>query len=106
MVEEATYEQAKKEAIGSGKGIAKGKPRRHWSAPLTYTSYANPFPYELDVLSVERIAFRVLHQGWISEELRGRYSFELLGLRFRNLGLKFESSEYGILGFRVREFRV
>ena len=57
LAEEATYEQAKKESLGSGKGIAKGKPRRHWSTPFTYTSYANPFPYELDVLSVERIAF-------------------------------------------------
>ena len=38
-------------------GVSKGKTKKHWSAPFTYNSYAVPFPFELDVVSVEAIAF-------------------------------------------------
>ena len=57
QAETTQYVEAKKQSIGTGKGVSKGKTKKHWSAPFTYNSYSVPFPFELDVVSVEAIAF-------------------------------------------------
>ncbi|OLQ07056.1 hypothetical protein AK812_SmicGene9603 [Symbiodinium microadriaticum] len=57
QAETTQYLEAKKQSIGTGKGVSKGKTKKHWSAPFTYNSYSIPFPFELDVVSVEAIAF-------------------------------------------------
>ena len=57
QAETAQYQEAKQQAAGSGRGVSKGKTKKHWSAPFTYNSYAVPFPFELDVVTVEAVAF-------------------------------------------------
>ena len=57
QAETTQYVEAKKQSIGTGKGVSKGKTKKHWNAPFTYNSYSVPFPFELDVISVEAIAF-------------------------------------------------
>ena len=57
QAETTQYVEAKKQSIGTGKGVSKGKTKKHWSAPFTYNSYSVPFPFELDVVSAEAIAF-------------------------------------------------
>ena len=42
---------------GGGKGASIGKGSRHWTAPFVYSSSSNPYPIELQVVGVERVAF-------------------------------------------------
>lgn len=57
LLESEAFKQAKAAAGPSGKGVAKGKGRKHWSNTLLHNSYYSPFPYKLEVIQVESVAF-------------------------------------------------
>ena len=57
QAESIAYKQAKDHTAATGKGINKGKTRRHWSNALIHNDYYSPFPFHLDIVIVEQIAF-------------------------------------------------
>ena len=56
-LEAEAFKQAKAAAAGSGKGVSTGKGRKHWSNTLLHNSYYSPFPYNLEVVQVESVAY-------------------------------------------------
>ena len=50
-------QQAARSAKGTGKGISGGKGSRHWTNQHIHFNGGNPFPLDLDILSVEQVAF-------------------------------------------------
>ena len=48
---------AKTQAKGSGKGWNVGKGKRHWSSALIHNDQYSPYPFELDTVQVEAVAF-------------------------------------------------
>ena len=50
-------QQAVRSAKGTGKGIAGGKGSRHWTNQHIHFHGGNPFPLDLEILSVEQVAF-------------------------------------------------
>ena len=57
QAEAASYNAAKAEAGTTGKGISKGKGKRHWSSTLVHNSYFCPYPFELQVVQVSAVAY-------------------------------------------------
>ena len=53
QAESIAYKQAKDHTATTGKGINKGKTRRHWSNALIHNDYYSPFPFHLDIVIVE-----------------------------------------------------
>ena len=41
----------------TGKGIQKGKGRKHWSQTMVHNDYFMPYPFILDVVTCDHIAF-------------------------------------------------
>ena len=54
--DKAAFGAALQESKGTGKGVSY-KGRRHWSAPMVHSSYYAPFPFELNIVEVDHIAF-------------------------------------------------
>ena len=57
QAEAASYTQAKAESGTTGKGISKGKGKRHWSSTMVHNSYFCPYPFELQVVQVSAVAY-------------------------------------------------
>ncbi|CAE7041945.1 unnamed protein product [Symbiodinium natans] len=57
VAESELFKQAATEASHSASGIKYGKPSRHWTAPVVYSAGHNPFPIELQIRKVDRVAF-------------------------------------------------
>ena len=57
LAEAETYKTDKAASLNTGTGIMKGKGRGHWSSPLIHNSFGKPFPFDLDLLQVEMVAF-------------------------------------------------
>ena len=55
--ERESFTKAKIAAGALGKGISKGKGRRHWSAALIHNNYYNPYPFEITTPVVEAVAY-------------------------------------------------
>ena len=55
--EREAFTKAKIAAGAVGKGISKGKGRRHWSAALIHNNYYNPYPFEITTPVVEAVAY-------------------------------------------------
>ena len=57
MAEKKLFAEKAKVSKGDGKGLGLGKGRRHYSAPLIYSSEMNPYPIPLTVSKVPSVAF-------------------------------------------------
>ena len=57
QMDHTAYATAKAEAKGTGKGTNFGVGRRHWSNTLLHNSYFSPYPFELELVQVEAVAF-------------------------------------------------
>ena len=55
--ERAAYHTAKLQAAGSGKGVSAGKGKRHWSNALLHNSTFSPYPFDLEFVAVDSVAF-------------------------------------------------
>ena len=53
----AAFAAAKQTANSSGKGLQKGKGKRHWSSAAVHSDSYEPFPFDLNVLVVEAVYF-------------------------------------------------
>ena len=53
----AAFAAAKHTAASSGKGLQKGKGKRHWSSVAVHSDSYEPFPFDLNVLVVEAVYF-------------------------------------------------
>ncbi|CAE7787538.1 unnamed protein product [Symbiodinium sp. CCMP2592] len=51
------FSSAKRDAVLSGKGLQKGKGKRHWSSAAVHTSAYSPYPFELHFQVVEAVYF-------------------------------------------------
>ncbi|CAE7656735.1 unnamed protein product [Symbiodinium sp. CCMP2592] len=51
------FSSAKKDAVLSGKGLQKGKGKRHWSSSAVHTSAYSPYPFDLHFQVVEAVYF-------------------------------------------------
>ena len=43
--------------IPTGKGVAKGKPDKHWSGTTIWNSYFCPYPFDLQIKKVDAVSF-------------------------------------------------
>ena len=57
QLDHAAYNAAKQEAKTSGRGISYPGGRKHWSNALLHNSYFSPYPFELELVQVESVAF-------------------------------------------------
>ena len=57
QAEAAAYKEARDHTAVSGKGVKRGKGRKHWSSALIHTDYYCPYPLTLEVVVVDQIAF-------------------------------------------------
>ena len=48
---------ALQESAMSGKGVAKGKGKKHWSNTVIWNSYYCPYPFNLTLVKVDEVAF-------------------------------------------------
>ena len=55
--ESEAYKAARDQTALTGKGIQKGKGRKHWSQTMVHNDYFMPCPFELDVVTCDHIAF-------------------------------------------------
>ena len=55
--ERAAYHTAKLEALSGGKGTSIGKGKRHWSNALLHNSTYSPYPFDLEFVAVDAVAF-------------------------------------------------
>ena len=55
--ERQAFRAAKAAAQGSNKGASLGKGKKHWSNLLLHNSWHAPYPYQLDIIPVEAVAF-------------------------------------------------
>ena len=53
----AAFSAAKQNAVVSGKGLQKGKGKRHWSSAAVHSDSYEPFPFDLNVVVVEAVYF-------------------------------------------------
>ena len=57
QLDHTAYQEAKNQAKSSGRGIAYGGGRKHWSNMLLHNSFYSPCPFDLDLVQVEAVAF-------------------------------------------------
>ena len=57
QAEAKSYKEAKDHSATTGKGVHKGKTRKHWSNALVHNDYYCPYPFQLDIAIVDQIAF-------------------------------------------------
>ena len=57
QLDHTAYQEAKNQAKSSGRGIAYGGGRKHWSNMLLRNSFYSPYPFDLDLVQVEAVAF-------------------------------------------------
>ena len=57
QAEKELYRQAKASAHTASKGVLKGKGKRHWSQTLLHNSWYSPYPFVLEVVTVDAVAF-------------------------------------------------
>ena len=57
QAEAKSYKEAKDHSATTGKGVHKGKTRKHWSNALVHNDYYCPYPFQLDIAIVGQIAF-------------------------------------------------
>ena len=57
QAEAAAYKEARDHTAVSGKGVNRGKGRKHWSSALIHNDYYCPYPFTLEGVVVEQIAF-------------------------------------------------
>ena len=55
--ESEAYKAARDQTALTGKGIQKGKGRKHWSQTMVHNDYFMPYPFVLDVVTCDHIAF-------------------------------------------------
>ena len=55
--ESAAYKEARDHTAITGKGVNRGKGRRHWSQALIHNDYYSPYPFSLELSVVDQIAF-------------------------------------------------
>ena len=55
--ESAAYKEARDHTATTGKGVNRGKGRRHWSQALIHNDYYSPYPFSLELSVVDQIAF-------------------------------------------------
>ena len=55
--EAASYKEAANQTATTGKGINKGKGRKHWSQTMVHNDYFMPYPFVLDIVVCDHIAF-------------------------------------------------
>ena len=56
-MERAAYHTAKQQGASQGYGTIFGRSRKHWSQTLLRQSEFSPYPFQLDYVSVEKVAF-------------------------------------------------
>ena len=56
-MDHAAYQSAKQIGMASGRGTSYGGGRRHWSNTLLHNSYFSPYPFDLDLVQVEAVAY-------------------------------------------------
>ena len=56
QAESRPYKEAKDHAATTGKGVHKGKTRKHWSSALVHNDYYCPYPFHLDIIVVDQVA--------------------------------------------------
>ena len=55
--EQEAFQKLQSEAKPTGKGIAKGKPSKHWTNTMIWNSYWSPYAFELRLTKVDGIHF-------------------------------------------------
>lgn len=57
LLEKETFQKAKVEGHTAGKGALVGKGKKHWSNAVLHSNFYAPYPFELDFVGVESVAF-------------------------------------------------
>ena len=57
QLDHTAYQEAKNQAKASGRGISYGGGRKHWSNMLLHNSFYSPYPFDLDLVQAEAVAF-------------------------------------------------
>ena len=57
QMETEAFQTLKNHTATTGKGVAKGKPDKHWSGTVIWNSYFCPYPFDLQIKKVDAVSF-------------------------------------------------
>ena len=57
QMETEAFKNLKNHTATTGKGVAKGKPDKHWSGTMIWNSYFCPYPFDLQIKKVDAVSF-------------------------------------------------